>query len=244
MTLGTMAGASGTDRHIYDDAGLVNETELAQLEQLAKEHSEELETTFLFLTTNDAEGKDVVTYMKDFFDGWADENGQEDAVLLTIDMDNRDVFLAGFGSAETTLDDDRIDLVLDKVMPHIANQQYTEAFREMVVTSSKYMEFRPGVNPENLLFKWGFQLGVSVILAGVIVGIMAYNSGGRVTVTNRTYVDHNHTRVNSNRDRFINKTVTKRKKPSNNNKGGGGGRIGGGGVTGGGRSFSGGGRSF
>ena len=46
---------------------------------------------------------------------------------------------------------------------------------------------RPGVDPENLLFQTWFQLTISCIIGGVVVGMMAYHSGGRVTVNHRTY---------------------------------------------------------
>jgi uncharacterized protein len=244
LTMGMMVGASDSSQRIYDYANLLTETEIEELENLALEHSGIREVDFLFLTTNDTDDKGVVTYMGEFFDQWADETSQENGVLFTIDMENRKVFLAGFGTGETYLDDERIEMVLDQITPHIVDGNYGEAFRDTVVTASEYMEYRPGVNPENILFKWWFQVAVSVILAAVIVGAMAYNSGGRVTTNTRTYFDQNHSRVNSKRDRFRNKTVSKRKKPSNNNKSGGGGGFGGGGTTGGGRSFSGGGRSF
>jgi len=187
------------------------------------------------------EGKDIRTYMGDYFDQWAAENNQENAVLLTIDMESREVFLAGFGTAETRLDDERIDRVLDRIVPYLQAGDYGGAFRETVATWSRYMEYRPGVNPESSFLKTGCQLAVSLLLGGAVVGSMLANAGGRATTTASTYVDRDHTRVRSEMDSFRNRTISRRRIPQN--KGGGGG-FGGGGMTGGGRSYSGGGRSF
>lgn len=239
--IGGATAFAAVDQRVYDNANLLSESEIAELEALAEEHSRKHGTDFLFLTSEDQEAFDVVEYMGDFFDTWAVENGQEDAVLLTMNIATRDVYLAGFGTAETTLDDQRVNLVLDRILPEMQRGDYAGAFRETVTTASRYMEFRPGVNPENIFFKNWFQLAIALLLGGGIVGFMLYNSGGRVTTTASTYFDGDNSRVTGKLDQFRNKTVSRRKVPK---KSSGGGGFGGGGSTGGGRSFSGGGRKF
>ncbi|MFP3322531.1 TPM domain-containing protein [Planococcus sp. SIMBA_160] len=226
---------------IYDEAGLLSGEEAQELEALAEQYDAEQDVDFLFLTTNSTEGQSIEVYMGDFFDARADSTGREDAVLLTIDIGGRELYLAGFGTAEEKLDAERVELVLDRIMPEIQAEDYGGAFEDAVVTSSEYMEYRPGVNPESIFLKTWFHLAIAILLAGIIVGSMLYNAGGRVTTNPGTYVDRDHTRVRSQDDRFRNKTVTRRKVPKNKD---GGGFGGGGGMTGGGRSFSGGGRSF
>ncbi|MNC75575.1 hypothetical protein D3C75_1271320 [compost metagenome] len=81
-----------------------------------------------------------------------------------------------------------------------------------------------------------------MVIGGIVVGIMAYNSGGRVTVNRATYEDSGASSVVDRGDRYIRTTVTKTKIEKNNNNGGGGG--GGGGTTRGGHSHSGSSRSF
>ncbi len=226
---------------IHDEAGLLSGEEAQELEALAEQYGAEQDVDFLFLTTDSTEGQSIEAYMGDFFDARADSTGREDAVLLTIDIGGRELYLAGFGTAEETLDAERVELVLDRIMPEIQAEDYGGAFEDAVVTSSEYMEYRPGVNPESIFLKTWFHLAIAILLAGIIVGSMLYNAGGRVTTNPGTYVDRDHTRVRSQDDRFRNKTVTRRKVPKNKD---GGGFGGGGGMTGGGRSFSGGGRSF
>ena len=240
LVTGTIASAE-VDQHIYDEAGLLSESEISNLEAYAAEKSLEQGVEFLLLTTNSTDGLPIETYMGNFFDGLADASGQENAVVMTIDMGGREFYVAGFGTAETRLDNERIEMVLDQVAPYMAAAQYGDAFRETVSTADRYMEYRPGVNPESIFLQTWFHAAAGLLLGGVVVGSMLYNSGGRNTTTPATYIDRDNTRVTRDSDRFRNKTVTRRKIPKNNNSGGG---FGGGGMTGGGRSFSGGGRGF
>lgn len=232
-------------QRIYDYAGLLNSGEVEKLEELAEKYSAKRETDFVILTSDNTKGKDVVKYTEDFYDEKSSEfykpNGN--CAILTIDMEHREVYLAGFYKGEEYLDDYRLDEIKDKITPVLSDGNYYEAFLTFIKTSYKYMGIRPGVDPNNILFNNWFQLITSLIIAGVAVGIMAYNSGGKVTVNQGTYQDFNTSRVRNRRDNYIRTTVTKHRKPSNddNHHSGGMGNIGGsgGGVTSGGHSHSG-----
>lgn len=236
--------ASGDKKQrIYDLAGLLTGEEVEELEILAEKYSSRRQTDFIVLTTDDTEKKDVVKYMEDFYDekalGYDKPNGN--FAILTVDMEHREVYLAGFYKGEEYLDDYRLDEIRYKITPALSEGDYYRAFHTFIKTSYKYMGIRPGVDPENILFNNWFQLIVSLIIAGIAVGIMVYNSGGKVTVNGGTYEDFNTTRVLQRRDNYIRTSVTKRRKPSDNgnHSSGGGGHSGGGGVTSGGHSHSG-----
>jgi uncharacterized protein len=98
------------------------------------------------------------------------------------------------------------------------------------------MGFKPGVNPDNILFNIWFQLGGALAIGGIVVGMMVYRSGGRVTVNRQTYEDASNSGILDRQDQYIRTTVTKHKieKSSGSSSSGGGG-----GVTGGGHSHSG-----
>ena len=230
---------ANSKQYVYDNATLLNQSEIDKLEMLAEKLSEEHETDFIIVSYD--EEYDVMRYTQDFYD--ENELGYDKAhgntAMLTIDMNNREIYLAGFYKGEKYLDNERLDLIRDQITPSLTEGDYFGAFETFLEKANRYMQFRPGVNPENILFQPYFRIGVPILIAIIVVALMAFHTGGRVTTNDRTYLDTNRTRVNTRRDRFINKTVTKRRKPSNNNKGGGSGTGGGGGITRGGHSHSG-----
>nr|WP_244943947.1 TPM domain-containing protein [Siminovitchia fortis] len=235
------AADSPSKQRVFDDAGLLSDNEVKELEKLAEKHGAKRDTDFIILTSNNEENKDVVEFMQDFYDEQAPgyDKPHGNTAILTLDMKNRDVYVAGFYKAETYLDNHRATLVREKITPDLSDGNYYKAFQSFIKTSSKYMGIRPGVDPDNILFNLWFQIIASLAIAGAIVGIMAFNTGGKVTVNARTYQDNENTRVNHRRDQYIRTTTTKRRKPSNKSSGSGFSGGGGGGVTRGGHSHSG-----
>ncbi|MEC0093813.1 hypothetical protein PMSM_26890 [Paenibacillus macquariensis subsp. macquariensis] len=223
---------------IYDEAGLLNQEEYDELNLMANEYGAKRETDIIIYTSNNDDNVDVMKMTEDFYDdkGPGYDKSHGNAVILTMDMRNRDFYLAGFYKGEEYLDQGRLDKINDKISPDLANGDYRLAFQKYIQTAHRYMGFRPGVNPDNILFNGWFQLAVSVGIGGVIVGMMAYRSGGRVTVNRQTYEDSSTSGILERQDQYVRTTTTKRKIEKNNGGGSGGG---GGGTTGGGHSHSG-----
>lgn len=234
-----VAAAENMHQKVYDFAGLLTASEIAELEDMSNEYSQKRQVDIMILTTKDTQGKDVVKYMEDFYDekGLGFDKPHGNTAILTIDMEHREVYVAGFYKGEEYLDNSRCDLIRQKITPDLSEGNYYEAFRSFIKLSYQYMGIRPGVNPENILFKAWFQVLTSVISASVSVIAMAYNSGGRTTAGGGTYLDASHSSITDRRDIFVRTDITKRRKPSNKNNGGGGSF--GGGVSGGGHSHSG-----
>lgn len=235
----SVVSAADSKNLIYDEANLLNEQEKSELNALANEYGAERQTDFVILTTNNTENQDVQLLTEDFYDEHAlgYDKAHGNAVILTMDMYNREVYLAGFYKAEDYLDSGRLDKIRNKITPDLTEGNYKLAFEKYINLSYKYMGYKPGVNPDNILFNIWFQLIASVAIGGIAVGVMAYRSGGRVTVNRATYEDSSTSSVIDRQDRYIRTTVTKRKIEKNNNNGGGGG--GGGGTSRGGHSHSG-----
>lgn len=240
--LGGVSLAIGEDKNrIFDFADLLNKEEKQDLEVLAKKYSKKRETDFIILTISEPGGVDIVDYVEDFYDekGLGYDKTHGNVAILTIDMENRDIYLAGFYEAEKYLDDHRLDKIRNRIGPALSSGNYYDAFRDFLNTANRYMGVRPGVNPDNILFNLYFQILASLILAGGIVGALAYNSGGKSGAYAASYEDYDNTRIISRHDTFIRSSVSRRKKPSDKSSGGGSSFGGGGGVTKGGHSHSG-----
>lgn len=137
--------ASGDKKQrIYDLAGLLTGEEVEELEILAEKYSSRRQTDFIVLTTDDTEKKDVVKYMEDFYDekalGYDKPNGN--CAILTVDMEHREVYLAGFYKGEEYLDDYRLDEIRYKITPALSEGDYYRAFHTFIKTSYKYMGIR------------------------------------------------------------------------------------------------------
>lgn len=226
---------------VYDFAGLLTAEEAAELESLSNKYSQKRQVDIIILTTRDTQGKDVVQYMEDFYDekGLGYDKPHGNTAILTIDMQHREVYVAGFYKGEEYLDNSRCTLIREKITPALSAGNYYEAFQSFIKLSYQYMGVKPGVNPENILFKLWFQILVAVSIAGVSVFVMAYNSGGRQTTGSRTYLDNSNSGLTNRIDNYVRTVTTKRKKPSSNKSSGGGGFGGGGGISRGGHSHSG-----
>lgn len=236
---GIASAAGGAEKPlIYDEAGLLSEADIVALTQMARSYGAERETDIIVYTTNNPEGEDVVKLTEDFYDERAPgyDKAHGNTVMLTLDMMNRDIYLAGFYKAEDYLDDGRLDKIRNHITPMLSSGDYRQAFEEYILTAHRYMGFKPGVNPDNILFDGWFQFGAALVVGGIAVGVMAYRSGGRVTVSGATYEDRGKSGILGRQDQYLRTTVTKTKIQKSSSGGSGGG---GGGRTGGGHSHSG-----
>lgn len=248
------------NQKIYDYAELLTTEELKELESLSNQYSENRQVDIIILTTEDTAGLEVERYMQDFYDekGLGYDKSHGNTVILTIDMEHRDVYVAGFYKGEEYIDNSRADLIREKITSDLSGGYYFDAFRSYIELSNEYLGISPEVNsgpepgvnpgggsgispglsseitPDNILLQLWFQILVSFMIAGVIVFTMIYRSGGRVTTSAGTYMDASNSEVTKRSDTFVRTAITKVKKPSNKNNSGGGG-----GMTMGGHSHSG-----
>jgi uncharacterized protein len=231
--------AAAAKQLVFDEANLLSRDEYDRLNAMANDYGAKRETDIIIYTSANSGRADVVRLTEDFYDergpGYDQPHGN--AVILTMDMRNREVYMAGFYKAKSRLDDARLDRIRAKITPALTRGDYEQAFTTYIRTAYTYLGYRPGVNPDNILFKLWFQLAVSLGAGGIIVGLMAYRSGGRVTVNRGTYENAAESGILERQDQYLHTTVTKTK--IERNKGGPGGTGGGGGTTGGGHSHSG-----
>lgn len=238
--LSSTAYATEPKRMIYDEAKLLDADDRQLLENTAAKYAQNRETDFIIYTTNNENNIDVEKLTEDFYDnqkfGYDKPHGN--AVILTMDMRNRDIYLAGFYKGMTHLDDSRLDKIRNKITPDLSNGNYYSAFSKYLDTAHRYMGFKPGVNPDNIIFNGWFQLAVAFFIALFIVWGMKANAGGRVTVNAGTYTNTGTSGILNKHDNYLRTTVTKKPIPKSSNSGGGGGG-GGGGRSAGGHSHSG-----
>jgi len=254
---------------VYDKAGLLTAKQITTLEAKAISIAKEKSVDIIILTTDNADGKTSEAYADDFYDnnafGYEREHGT--GILLLIDMDNRNAWISTSGEAITYFTDERIELALDSIFEYLPNAQYyescnvfldkvTEYMGNLASDSNVYYDAEGKYHSDGTYdtqgnykeytamdrFKqniWIYIL-ISVAVGAIGAGIMAINSGGRITVSSGTYIDKSSIKVNRTQDQFIRTTVTKRKIETQSSGGGGSSTH----TSSGGDTHGGGGRSF
>lgn len=279
----TASAEQGVNQHVYDKAKLLSTSEAEELETMCIEYGEDAGIEIIILTHDDPSAK----YAEDYIEDFEDTLPVGDRVYILVDMANRDVFMEGYGTAETYIHSKRIGKIIEEIKPYLSDGEYYDAFQIYIERSAAYMKDDSELNydhdysvhaPQNndpsgdyydetfpdhyqnnysgtrgntadrLLSHLGIKAIVSLVVGGIVVAIMAYNSGGTMTAGGDTYRDSSHSGLIGRRDDYLRTTVTRVRKPTNNNKSshGGGFNSGGyrGGVSSGGRSHSSGGGKF
>ena len=249
--------------HVQDLADILTDDEEENLREECISVGD-LNEIDIFILTTDSVPENRKVYIENFYD--THDDVLTDAVLLLVNMDpdKRGVEIQGYGQCEFSLSDDRIDSILDNIVPYLSDGDYFGAFSAYISEVDYYMSieatsdyvhteadneyYDENYNEEPLtpVDYIIFNLFVSVFIGGIatlIVVLVNALGRGSMTTNRNTYMDTSNSRVLGHWDRYIRTTTTRRRKPKDNGGGGHSSHIGGG-VSSGGHSHSGGGRSF
>jgi len=218
----TTATSYQSDQHVYDDGGLLSENEKLTLEQMCLDQGKEAGIDIILLTIDEPNVKNAETLVEDF----QDKLPVADRVCALIDMNTREINVQAYGKkAEAYINPSRAQKLADLMTPIVKEGKYYNAFSILIDKSAEYMKSKP----QNIITNIWLQLLVSVLIGGIVVGVMAFNSGGKVTTSANTYMNPNNSGLIGRRDDYLHTHVTRVRKPQNN---------GGSGVSAGGRSHS------
>ena len=217
--------------YIGDYADLLTDEEENELYYVMEEGTGS--GNMVFMTIDDSEGyasKDyieVVYQTTDVFKG-------TDAVIYLIDMDNRLLWITGYGSLKKLVTPDYANLITDNVYKYAKSEDYATCaitgYRQIIQRIS-------GARVSGALRGVG-NLCIAVIIAEVLCFTFAYLSSAARKAKDREILD-NVERIINIQNPSVKKTSTKKiyDPPSKSSSSGGGG----GGFSGGGGGFSGGG---
>ena len=103
--------AAAAEPRVIDEAGLLTNEEVDGLEeQIAALCETYPNMDFVFVTTDDAQGKDTQAYADDYYDfhGYG-AGGNDSGVLFLIDMDNRNLGISTHADGVRYFTDERIE---------------------------------------------------------------------------------------------------------------------------------------
>lgn len=249
-TMSALAYDTSDSYRVYDDAGLLTDSEEKKLEETIQSIRENQKIDVVIVTINDNQGYSAMDYADNFLDngGYGYGGARRDAILYLIDMDGREIWVSTQGeSIYLNFSDARIDKMFDKLYDNVSNGDYYKSCQTFLEYTKDYMNepvSEDGKIPLGLYAVMAF-FG-SLLIGGIVVLVMTVQRGGKVTTSARDYLVTSSVKVLGQQDRFTHRTVTTRRIPKNDGPSGGGGGGGGssthtssGGVThgGGGRKF-------
>ncbi len=117
-----------THAEVLDYANLFTQSEAAEIEELAKDVKEHIRMDVVILTTEDAQGYETKYFADEVYNGMMGKEygtgSDHSGFIYTIDMDNREVFIQGYGKAILYLTDSAAENIIDVIFPYITNGQY------------------------------------------------------------------------------------------------------------------------
>ena len=226
---------------VQDDAQLFSDSEVQQIETLAKEIETSWQMNVLVMTCDDADGRESNEVLEDTYEEYGlESNDAKGGIALIIDMDNREITISTAGEAIYFLNDERIDETLDAAYDKIVDGDYYGCFEAMADgTESNYEDGIPSdahtYNEETgeiEYYEEPLQLTVGeVIFAIVIAGLVwfaVFAGIHRKYKVKESPVQYDFrkfgiAKTTGNQDRFVNQIVTHRRipKPPQNTGGGG-----------------------
>lgn len=243
-------GFDSTQKKVYDNAGILTESEESQLQQQCIETAQANKIDIIIATTANTNGKTTLKFAEDFYiaNGFGYDKSKGDGILLLIDMQNREMYIATSGNGITYFSDSRIASMNQIITNYLKKGDYNNACKAFVKNVETYMKSLPSSSEnanmtlsEKILDHMALKILGSLAVGAVVVLIMMYGAKARMTVGSQTYVKDHRFDVMDTRDIYINTTVVKHKIPINNNNGNGGGSFH---VGSGGNRFGGGGSKF
>jgi len=131
--------AEGT--RVFDEAGLFSAEEVQELETRIDEVRDSQDADLAVLTVEDAQGESAESYADDFYDTHGLGVGDDaSGILLSIDMDNREIYVSTTGYAMKVLTDARVEKVLDAAYDSVADGNYAEGALGAIDSIENYLE--------------------------------------------------------------------------------------------------------
>ncbi len=236
VTLGSVsvcaAEESADGRNVYDDAGLLTQSEQKAVEEQILALKEASGWNIFAVTTSDTGGKSTMAFADDFFDEHSPE--QEDGVAVVIDMDNRQIYISTCGIAIRYLTDERIERILDDAYEEITDGEYKACLTVMLDGVERYYE--DGI--PNGQYNYDTETGkvsryrsitfVEFLIAlalGILCSVIVWLSVvGKYRLKSPTFHydfrGNGHLDLRVREDRFINQTLTHRRIPRETSGGG------------------------
>jgi len=230
-----------THAYIEDSADLLTDSDEQELYEVMKDGLEY--GNMVFITIDDAIGYDSSDYVEMLYQT-SDRLRGTDAVIYMIDMDNRLLWITGYGELSSTISPDYANLITDNIYKYASDGDYArcanEGYRQIIR--------RVGGSRISGTLRTVGNFCIALIIAAVLCFLFAYIGSASRKTDSYDILENINKQVNLNNPTVVHSRTNKiYDPPSSGSSGGsrgGGGFSGGGGGGGGGFSGGGGGHGF
>lgn len=232
-------GVADENVHVFDGANFYSEKEEEKLEKHCKEVSEEFNTDVIIATINGYSGSitsAVVEIEKARYGG----KNKACANMLIVDIGSRDIrveSIEGPKANDNWMESKLCNYIYEDIAEYFTDKNYYEGSEMYLDLLEKYLPADSGYNPKSIVYNPLAHLGLAVVISAIIVASQVAGAGGKVTVSEKDYLQLGGEHNVDKRDIFLRKTVTKTRIQSSSGGGGRSGGGGGGGRGGGGGKF-------
>lgn len=236
---------------VVDDAGLLTESEEAQLCEKLQKIGDKHKCEAAVVTITSTGGKSHMAYADDFYDynGYG-YGSNDDGLLFLLDMGAREMYITTHGTGVKAITDYGREKLFDRVQGDIKNGDYYDAFSEYAdIVDDYYTRYEQGTPYDKGADTFAIT-GFNII--GAIVGALAVGFIGTGSMKSKLksvrskpaasdYVRRESLNLTNSSDMYLYRHVSKVKIESSSSSSSGGSRTH---RSSSGRSHGGGGRSF
>ena len=221
LVAGLSLTAYASSNHLVDDAGLLTDTEAANLEAKLSQISDRHNVDIVIVAVDSTDGKSPM----DFADDYYDYNGyRADGILLLVSMDDSDWWVSTTGYGITSLTDAGLDYMSDRFVPYLSDGEFAQAFEnfadlcdEFIIqakTGDPYDSHNLPKEPFSLVTNLLIALGIGLVAAWIVTGSMkAKLKTVRQQAKADDYMTPGSLHLTYSRDLFLYTHLDRREKP-------------------------------
>ena len=206
---------------VWDEAELLNETEVAQLNSKLESISKKYKAEIRVVTLSSMDGGDIDEFLEYLYDESGFGYGENhDGVLLVVCMDPREYRILSNGFADEAITSGDIDAIGEAFKSDLSDGNYADAFDTFADKCEYYLDGHingfPFNTGKNLLICLGIGLVVALIVTGIWKGQL--KSVRKQSAAN-AYVKAGTMQITQSGDFFMYRNVTKTQKQSSSSSG-------------------------
>lgn len=220
-----LCGFSQLKQRVYDYGNVYTPEQEKELQELCTQTAKKIKTDIIILTTADYMGKSPMAYTDDFYDengfGYEDYTG----FILMFNMKERDIWISNDGDAPDYFTDEMLDDMVDAIGGFLQQGDYMGAAKRFVSDIEKDMwktDYTKSA-PVRTIKKLPVQMGVSLVIAAIVLFVLYRGSKTRMTTNAHTYLEGNKNTIRQKHDRYVRTSTVKHIIDDGGNAKGGGG---------------------